>query len=110
MTETLHANIFFLITSLAVIIVTAGLVWLLYHVIHIARDIRSIVSKLRKAGDEIEQDFEAMRGDFHNLRANLKEEGTKSKVLVDMVLGTLYKKFAPRRSKKKSESTDQPEQ
>ena len=106
MTETLHANIFFLITSLSVIIVTVGVVWLLWHLIPIARDIQIIVRKLRQAGDDLERDFQAVRGDFHTLRSAVKEEGTKGKVLVDLALGFLQKKFTPKRAKKKTEPTE----
>jgi len=106
MTETLQANIFFLITSFAVIIVTAGVVWLLYHVIPIAKDVRAIVAKLRRAGDDLESDFQAVRTDFHALRSTVKEEGTKGKAMVDLVLGFLQKKLTPRRTKKKTSSEE----
>ncbi len=107
MTETLHANIFFLVTSLSVIIVTAGLVWLLWHLIPVARDVRAIVAKLRRAGDDLERDFQAVRNDFHVLRSTVKEEGTKGKLLVDMALGFLQRKFTPKRPRKKSEPTEE---
>lgn len=100
MTETLHANIFFLITSFAVITVTIGVVWLLYHLIPIARDIRAIVGKVRKAGDDLEQDFQS-------LRSVAKEEGTKGRVIIDLVLSAIQKKLTKKRTSKKSETTDE---
>ncbi len=106
MTETLHANIFFLITSLAVITVTVGVVWLFYHLIPIVRDVRAIVAKLRRAGDDLEKDFQSVRNDFYALRGNLKEEGTKSKVIVDLALGALHRRFTPKRTKKKQDTTE----
>ena len=100
MTETLHANIFFLITSFAVITVTIGVVWLLYHLIRVARDIRAIVGKVRRAGDDLEKDFQS-------LRSVAKEEGTKGRVIIDLVLSALQRRFTKKRSTKKSDTADQ---
>ncbi len=45
MSEVVHADIFFFISSLAVICITIGVLVLLYYVIPIVRDARAIVAK-----------------------------------------------------------------
>lgn len=67
MTEVLHANIFFFITSIAVIVFTFVLTVLLYHVIKILRSVRRIVERV-EAGTEM------LAGDLEDLRAYVMEE------------------------------------
>jgi predicted PurR-regulated permease PerM len=93
MTEIVHADIFFFITSVAVVVVTLGFVAVLYYVIPIVRDVREIVGKVRKAGESVEKDFET-------LRANVREEGKKGKMLVDLVLGWAMHALTPRTRRK----------
>jgi hypothetical protein len=102
MSEIVHADIFFFITSLCVVLVTAGILIFFYYLIPIARDIRAIVAKARKAGDEIEQDFEA-------LRATIREEGGKGKAIIDLALGFVLNKLrsSPRRRARKQESSSE---
>ncbi|HVU80275.1 MAG TPA: hypothetical protein VHD37_02840, partial [Candidatus Paceibacterota bacterium] len=80
----------------AVIVLSGGLLVLLFYLIPAARDLRAVAAKVRKAGDEVEKDFE-------DLRANLRAEGNKGKMLVDVVLGWAghaLKVPAARRSRK----------
>ncbi|HVV14909.1 MAG TPA: hypothetical protein VHD55_00685 [Candidatus Paceibacterota bacterium] len=102
MNELVHADIFFFITSVAVIALSAAMLVLLLYLIPAARDLRSITAKVRKAGDEMEKDFE-------DLRANLRAEGSKGKMLVDIVLGWaghVLKAPAARRAKKQPPSSE----
>ena len=96
MDELLQTNVFFLITSLAVIIFTLGFVVLLYFLVPLVRDARDIVAKFRTATEEIEADFE-------NLRGTAQEEGAKTKAIIDVALGFLGHFFytPPRRRRKK---------
>ena len=64
MSEVLHANIFFVIASVATVLFTLLLCVLLYHVIKIVRAIRRIVER-------VETGSEALAGDLEELRANL---------------------------------------
>jgi len=80
MDELLQTNVFFLITSFAIIIFTAGFCALLYYLIPLARDARDIAAKVLTAAEEMEADFE-------NFRSAAREEGAKSKALVDLALG-----------------------
>lgn len=100
MSELVHADIFFFITSTAVILITAGILVLLFYIIPIARDIRAMVASIRKASEDVEKDFEA-------LRANVREEGAKGKALIDLGFGFLMRKLTPRphRTKKPSAET-----
>ncbi len=103
MSDLVHADIFFFITSVAVVLLTVGVLVVLYYVVGIVRDLRAIVAKVRKAGEEVEQDFEA-------LRANLHSEGAKGKALVDLVLGfatTKLTSWFKKRPKKKSSSSEE---
>ena len=88
MNEVIHADIFFFISSFAVILVTIGVLALLYYIIPMVRDARAIVAKLRKAGDEVEKDFEALRG-------SLREEGTKGKTILNLVFGFVTRALQP---------------
>jgi len=51
MNELLHADIFFFLTSIGVILVTAFLVVALGHVIAILRNIRKITDTIRKSSE-----------------------------------------------------------
>lgn len=64
MTEVLHANIFFIITSVAVALFTLLVCVLLFHVIKIVKAIRRIVERV-EAGSEVLAD------DIDNIRSSL---------------------------------------
>lgn len=60
-TEVLHANIFFVITSIAVVLFTLLLCIALYHVIKIIRSIRRIVERVEEGSEVIAEDMEQLR-------------------------------------------------
>lgn len=93
MSEILQANIFFLITSIAVITFTLLVCVILYHVIKIIRSIRKIV-------DRIEEGSEVIAEDVSQLRAYVVQGSFVSQIM-SFVLGTNARKNA--RSKKKDE-------
>jgi hypothetical protein len=64
----IHADIFFFITSVAVIAFTVIMVIVLIYVIIILKDIRYISRKVRDESDVILEDV-------HELRANVKAQG-----------------------------------
>ena len=64
MTEVLQANIFFIITSVAVVFFTLLLCVLLYHLIKIVKAIRKVV-------DRVEAGSEVLAEDIDNIRASL---------------------------------------
>ena len=99
MSEVVHADIFFFITALAVVLVAGALLVALYFFIGILRDVRAIAAKVRKTSDELERDFE-------RLRLEVKSEGMRVKTVFDIFLGFLQRYMtraassAPKRRKK----------
>ncbi len=61
MNEVLHANIFFLITSIAVIVATLLICIALYHGIKILQAIRRIVERVDASSEMIVEDVEQLR-------------------------------------------------
>jgi uncharacterized protein YoxC len=57
MGEFVHADIFFFITSIAVVIVAAGFCVMLYFLIPLLRDAREVVAKIKAGAKEVEKDF-----------------------------------------------------
>lgn len=68
MTEVLHANIFFAITSVAVVTATILLCVLLYHVIRIVRAVRRIVERVEAGSEVIAEDLEDLRANLNPAR------------------------------------------
>jgi hypothetical protein len=58
------ADIFFFITSLAVIIITSVTLVIGLYVIRILRDVRAIVEHLKVIGGKVEDEFEDMYADL----------------------------------------------
>ena len=94
MNEILHADIFFLITAIAVIVVGTGLSIALYYVIAILREFREVAKSVRKASDGLEEDFQ-------DLRAGVKNEGRRVKTAFDLALGFIMRRFTRAKPRKK---------
>lgn len=95
MDELIHADIFFFITAIAVVIISIGMAIALYLVISILRDVQAVATKVRKASDELEQDFEV-------LRSSVKEEGVRVKTIVELVLAFIARQIPRSRARKKA--------
>ncbi len=95
MSDILQANIFFFITAIAVLVLSGFVGVLLYYCIAIAKDVRAVMAKVRKASDDLEQDFET-------LRAQVKTEGVKLRGIVDLLMGFVTYRFGTRSRKKKA--------
>ena len=78
MNEVLHANIFFFITGIAVIVFTALLCVALFHCIKLLKSLRRIV-------DRIEAGTEVIAEDMQNMRAYFTEEGFVSRLIRTIV-------------------------
>lgn len=61
MDEVLHANIFFFITSVAVILFTLLLCFALYYIIKILQSLRRIVDRIDAGSEMIVEDVEQLR-------------------------------------------------
>lgn len=90
MTEVLHANIFFFITSVAVVLFTLLLCVLLYHVIKIVRSVRRIVERVEHGSEVIAEDMAHLR--------TYVAEGS----LISSILGIFMKTRTRTTKKKKS--------
>lgn len=73
MTEVLHANIFFLITGIAVIAISTLLCIALFHVVKITRSVRRMV-------EQVEAGAEVLREDVQDLRSYLSGGGVLRKL------------------------------
>ncbi len=90
MSEILQTNIFFAITSVAVVVFTLLLCLVLYQVIKILKSIRRIVTR-------IDEGSEVIAEDVSQLRAYVTEGSLVSQVL-SFVMGA-RKKSTPRKKK-----------
>jgi len=62
MNEILHANIFFLIASVATVVFCIFVCLTLYHVYKIARSVRRIVERIEEGSEVIAEDVAMVRG------------------------------------------------
>lgn len=96
MSTWVQADIFFFVTTVSVVLITGAVLWGAYHVVGILRDVRAIAAKVRKASDDLEQDFESLRN-------QVKTEGVKLKGIVDVLIGFVTYRLGTKSRKKKSE-------
>ncbi len=80
MTEVLHANIFFFITGIAVIVFTALFCVLLFHGI-------KVVKSLRRIMDRVEEGTEIIAEDMQNVRTYFAEGGIV-RLLISKLFGS----------------------
>ncbi len=99
MADIVQADIFFFITTIAVIVVGIGLVIFLYYAITITQDIRFIVKKVRKLSDEFEKDFVDMR-------AQIKSEGLRIGTIFNFISRFFKSKSSKSRANKKESERD----
>ncbi len=89
MTEVLHANIFFIITSVAVVIFSLLLCVLMYQLIKIVKAIRRIVERVEEGTEVLADDIENIRASFNVTR------------LIQFIM-SVVPGAQPKRSRKKS--------
>lgn len=92
----LQTNIFFYITSAAVILVTILFLFVLWYVISILRNVRDISEKAKKGTD-------ALVEDLGELRKNVKKDGTKARQVIAFFLQLIVPK--KKRAKRKISKT-----
>ena len=68
MTEVLQTNIFFVITSIAVVVFTLLLCVLIYHIIKIVRAIRRIVERVEVGSEVLAEDLDNIRASLNPAR------------------------------------------
>jgi signal transduction histidine kinase len=93
-----QADIFFLVTTIAVIILTACVIVIFVYAIKIIRDVRYISKKVKEESDKIITDVQDIRETIKtNITDRIKE---KSSTVIDIVMGGL-KLLAGRKSRSK---------
>jgi len=79
MDTVLQTNIFFYITSAAVILVTVFVILILYYVVGILRDVKDVSDKVKVGSDTIAEDLS-------ELRKTIKKEGVRVRHFTDFFL------------------------
>jgi transcription antitermination factor NusG len=64
MTEVLHANVFFFITGIAVIIISVILCILLYHIVRAMKSVRRILGNIERGAEVLSEDAQNIRSYF----------------------------------------------
>lgn len=94
MTELVKADIFFFVTTIAVIVVSVILIVFLIYAMKILRDVRHISETARKEVDEVVNDIKELRG-------NVREEGMRFSSIASTLSGFLFKRVNVRKNDKK---------
>jgi uncharacterized protein YoxC len=79
----IHADIFFFITTISIVVVTIGFIIALIYIIKILRTVSKVGDKVKEESDEIIDDIKALRG-------NIKQQGfsfMNVKNVIKMVFG-----------------------
>jgi len=95
MESLMKADIFFFVTTVAVVAVTICLVYAGYYLIRILRNVEEI-------SEEVKSESQLVREDIHDLRSNIREEGMKVKHFTNF-FSRVSGKRASRARKEKSE-------
>jgi len=75
----IHADIFFFVTTIAVVFFTIGFIIFTVYFVRILDDLKYISQKMRVESDKIIEDVET-------LREKAREEGAKVKTVLDLFL------------------------
>lgn len=94
MQEFIKADIFFFVTTAAVILVTAGVVIALYYAIRILRNVRNV-------SERVEAGSEALQEDLSELRLKVKGSGFSLRLLWEFLRkASQWLSGAPRKKKR----------
>ncbi len=92
--ETLiHADIFFFISSIALVLVSIGLIIALVYVIKILRNVSDVSDKVKEESGEIIDDLKSLRG-------SIKQEGFKMRQMSSFFTRLIGRRTKPVRTKK----------
>ena len=89
-----HADIFFFISSIALIVLSILLSIALYYAIGVLRAVREVSSRLKRASADIEHDLQL-------LRSQVKAEGQRVKGMADLFLGFIARASTPKAVRRK---------
>ncbi len=99
MSDVLQTNIFFLITSIAIVFVTILVGVVLFYVVMILKDIKEMSEKVKKGMSFLERDFLS----FHKV---IKKGGTRLQDILSMFGGRFMSSERKKRSTKKKEKEE----
>jgi hypothetical protein len=88
----MHADIFFFVTTIAVVVIALCFIVALFYVIAILNRIKTIAEMVR-------EEATLFREDVHDLREAVKKEGFRLKNMFDFVTSFLGKKKSKGRNK-----------
>ena len=91
MNDVLHANIFFFITSISVIVLTLLLAWAMYYVVGILKNLRDISDRIDRSSLELEADVRQLRSSIH-------EQGVKLSTFYHF-FKKMIESFGPKKKK-----------
>jgi hypothetical protein len=89
-----HADIFFFISTLCLVVLSILAAVGLYYAIGILRDMREISARIKKASLDMEKDLDGLRN-------AVKAEGNKVRGIADLTLGFIIRKLTPKVKKQK---------
>jgi len=98
----IHADIFFLVTTIAVVVV------IVFFTIAIVYSVR-IFKKTETFVDEVKKEGERIIGDIGGLRQTLREEGGKIKVMTDVLTSFMARRNKTKTRKKTRSNSNQDE-
>lgn len=90
-------DVFFVVTTVLVILVGALVLTVLFYVVRILKSVDHIMENVSEESNDI-------RGDIHLLRLKIKEEGWKIKHMSDFVSSFLSRNIRSRDKRKKQDS------
>ena len=99
MDEVLHANIFFFITSVAVVVCTVLLTIVFFHLIKAARALRRIVESIEAGAEVIAEDMQQIRSFF--------SQGGNISRLIRMLAGKVRRGGSKRASRRADRKKDE---
>ncbi|MBI5221095.1 MAG: hypothetical protein HY978_04675 [Candidatus Liptonbacteria bacterium] len=97
MDQFIHADIFFFVSTIAVTLITLGLIAALIYIIRILKDVDHLTARARVEVDSLGDDLDALRN-------NLRAEGSAIRRALRAVFGVFGTKPKVARRKPKSKS------
>lgn len=93
MNELGYKEVLILVASITLVGISVSTLVISWFVIRILRNLKEITEKLKKTGNDLGDDFQA-------IRSELKIEGLKTKKIIDFFLGFLMRRVRPSRARK----------
>lgn len=94
----IHADAFFFISTVALVVLSIGAAVALYYLIKILRNARDVSDRIKAESSEI-------AADIRKLRAVMKEEGVKWKTIAQMIR-SFFMRDTKKRAVRKAEKAD----